>query len=352
MEYRTCTIAINKISLLLLLLFAYGMLLDGKKLAEFDESFKGTEIHFDNKQLYIIDKMQRKIHIYSRKDFNKLAEFGRHGMGPGELNIVGKVTLTDNELVINSFPRLLFFSKKGKYLNETKVIAEAGSFVPLGNNFIGTIYPHSPSDEWRAKMQYTLFNHKLKKKKKIHLTEFTKFSLFSDNKDTVYWVRDCLEHQVYKNRLFISSTDTGFYFSVFDSDGDKLYEINREYKKRKVTSEEQQWMLEKEKKRVGIERWKQITAVRRFIFPECYPAFQKFFIENDTIYILKYSHINSRDVLFLDLKGKLLRKKTITNPKTLKILENYRFVFRMGKLYYMLDNAETEMWELHVENFN
>ncbi len=340
------------LSLLLLFSIVLSPGLNARKLAEFNENFKGTEIHFDNKQLYIVDKIQRKIHIYLRRDFKKISEFGRHGMGPGEFNNIGTVIITNNTININSFPKLLFFSKQGTFMKEINGKGEAGGFRPLGNNFVGSFNPPSPPKNRRAQIQYCIYDTKLVKKKDIFLTDFTKFALFPRGKSIIYWIRDCIKESVYNDRLYIGTTDKGFYFAVFDNDGQKLYEINRDYKKQKITRDEQKRMLDNEKKRVGKEQWKQITAHREYVFPEYYPAYQKFFIDNGKLYVIKFQKKNTREILILDLKGNLLRKRTISNPEILEQLVLGRFAFRMGKLYVMLDNAETEMWELHVANID
>jgi thioredoxin-related protein len=133
----------KKFAKTILLLLVSVVFIWADKLAEVQDNFHRPSILIDNNQLYVWDKVLRKICIYSRKGFDKIAEFGRQGQGPGEFIGINKVTINKDSILVSSFPKLCLFSKKGKLHKELKSRTNAGSFIPFGSNFVGKSYPHT-----------------------------------------------------------------------------------------------------------------------------------------------------------------------------------------------------------------
>ena len=50
-------------------------------------------------------------------------------------------------------------------------------------------------------------------------------------------------HQVWKTQVFIGDTSRGFYFAVFDNQGNQLYEIKKEYIKIPVSEKNRQYEI-------------------------------------------------------------------------------------------------------------
>jgi hypothetical protein len=339
----------NKYTPVLLLLFS-AIFMWAEKLAEFQDNFKVPYILIDNNQIYIWDKFLRKICIYSRRGFDKIAEFGRQGQGPGEFIGIHKVILSNDSVLVNSFPKLCFFSKKGKLQKELKSPTNAGSYIPLGSNFVGISYPHTNHTDKNVKILFSLFNSSLEKKKDIFLTKSRVFVTYGKSKATVYWVNDCTKAFVYDEKLYIGSTDKGYFIIVFDLNGNTLYEIKRIYKKRKVTDEYKKYRTDNFKNSLSEMEWKQYKERYDVAFPDYFPAYASFFVDDGKIYVFDYPGIKKNDIQILDLKGNLLKNKNIPIENVSSSIIGDRYSIRSGKFYYLEENENTENWELHVIN--
>jgi hypothetical protein len=344
-----------KILLLFCLLQFFTVQLNSEVvLTELDETFKRPLILMDGEYICICDSVLNKFCIYSKKDFSKTTEFGRKGEGPGESIHIDSVTLNGDAIVVSNFPKLSIFSKKGKLKKELRSPPDTGSFIPLERNFVGTKYPTNanPTAE-NGKIAFVLFNSKLEKHKVIFTSKLIKIGKPGKTKWIAYWVRDCLKPVVYGERLYIGKTDEGFCFIVFDSEGNKLYELNRKYKKRRITDEYKKWRIDLYKKYGGESRWKEYKARTDIAFPEYFPAYINFFIDDAKIYTLKYPcpKKKEQEILILDLKGNLLDRRNIPLREG-SIGEHRTSFLYKGKLYYLRENEETEKWEICFENID
>jgi hypothetical protein len=312
---------------------------------QFKDNFKAPTLLMDENQIYVCDRVLRKIAIYKRDNLQKVAEFGRKGQGPGEFIGISNVSLSKEYIYVASYPKLCVFSKGGKLIKEKKGPVEAGGFIPFGKNFIGKSYPGSHPLDDKVKIQYTLFDGNLEKKKDIFLTEIKKYVMHKGGKEIVLWIRDCVDAIVYKERLYIGTTEKGFYFAVFNLDGNILYEIKKDEKKRRITNNEKQNILDGAKKSMGEIRWKAYKSRCEIIFGEYYPAYKAFFINDDKIYVFRFPEDEKYEIVILDLKGNTLER----NFKPVKELGNIGTGFNYiqgGKYYRILENDEEEVWEI------
>lgn len=339
--------SMKKIVIFILALVFVHTFAHTEKLAEFDDVFKNPNILMDNKQLYIWDSVLLKVNIYSRRGFKKITEFVRRGEGPGEVNFINTVSITDKHVCITSQPKVCFFSKNGEFIEEIKGPSDAGGFIPFLNNFVGQSYPRSKHMDEKGKIQFSLFDSNLKKKKDIFLTESRKIVRYGKRKTVVSWINDCTRPVVSDDRLYIASTDSGFYIAVFDSEGNKLYEINKPYEKRWVTNADKQRMIESARKTYSDSEWEEYKARYEIWFPEYFPAFANFTVHNGKIYIFSYPEAKSQETFIFDLTGTLQKHRRVDVKKPLRCIPYGKFVFRFGWTYFLEENEDTGNWELH-----
>ncbi len=345
---RNMVITMKKTVILLLAVVLLSICARAEKIAEFQDLFKNPNILLDNKQLYIWDKTLLKINVYSRRGFEKVTEFGKKAAGPGEFNFISNVAINDKFIFVSSFPKLCFFSKTGKFQKEIKGPTDAGGFIPFGRNFIGKSYPRTKHTDVMGKILFSLFDSNLKKKRDVFIADSKKFVVFTKKKDIVSWVRDCTKAVQYNDKLIIGVSGKGFYFCVFDLEGKKLYEIEKEYEKRSITEEYKRKRIEEARNRWGEAEWRQYTARMDITFPEYFPAFSNFAVSNGKIYVFKHPKDKELEVVILDLKGNFLKAKRIPFNSALYRLQYGNFSFRFGRMYYLVDNEDTENWELHM----
>ncbi|MCP4219496.1 MAG: hypothetical protein GY765_32980 [bacterium] len=341
----------RKLLIIWLMLLCAGIIAHAKKVAEFEEVLKDPFVLLDNKQIYLWSRSSCKFYIYSRKDNKKIAEFGRRGEGPGEFMTVTEVSLTKDFLVISNFPKVSFFTKKGELVKEIKRPSNAGGFVPIGENFIGASYPSVERKAKKGKTLYSLYDDDLEKIKDIRTVQFRKYITYGGKKQQASLLNDYFEGFVYKDSFYIGATDNGFYFFVCDQEGNKLYEISKTYKKRRVTKSDKLHTLDRLRKAIGEAEWKKRKMYLEYTFPEFYPAYANFYIDNDKIYVFPFPETNRQGVVIMDLKGNVLKTKYIdhiSTAETKACIEMGRFTMRYGKIYYLKDNYEDDNLELHA----
>ena len=329
---------------LIIILISTGLITQGKKIISLTgENFKKPIIRVDDRQFYIIDPSLVKGVIYDRSNLKKVAQFGGYGQGPGEMTYIHNVTLNDKYIYVSDFTKLCIFSKQGRLIKELKGPFRTTNYIPFGDNFVGTHY--LPGDHYaiKSKIQFSLFDGNLKKKKDLFVTEIHNAVTFTKGKDLVYWFRDCFEAFINKNNLVVGTTEKGFYFAVFNLNGDKLYDIIRDEKKRKVTEKEKKGIIDNFSLSMGKEKWNQYKATKEIIFADYYPAYHGFFVKDDKIYVFLYPQFGVIEIMILDLKGNLL-KRSYLFVLAIGAEMKYIDIFK-GKLYNVIENNEE--WELN-----
>jgi hypothetical protein len=336
----------KKFVVTIIILLTLGPAAQGKKLGSFSEVyFKRPMLRLDDKHVYIVDQGLKKGYIYDRTNLKKVAEFGKKGQGPGEFISITYVSIDDEYIYISTFPKLCIFSKEGKLIKELKGPAKTGKYIPLGKNFVGTFYlPSLPDDDY-VKTQIRLFDANLQKKKDLLLTKIHSFVKFQKGKEIIYKFPDCVESVVYKDKLYVGSTEKGFYFAVFNSDGEKLFDIKKEENKRRFTEEEKGRIRKAMKIGMGEENWKIFNTSKELIFGDYYPSYKAFFVNDDNIYVFRYPLQNGLyEILIFSLKGELIKKKFMSIMDCDDVESKYSFIYK-GKLYQMRETEEE--WELH-----
>lgn len=306
--------------------------------------FKTPILRVDDTQFYIVDQELKKGFIFDRETFKKVAEFGGPGQGPGEFSGISGLALNDKYIYVTNFPKLSVFSKQGQLIKEIKLTSFVGSLKPIGEDFIGHWFRRRTKREDPVKIQFSLYDAGLNKKKDLFYTEIEKYVDFIGGKKIIYWIRDCAESFVYKDSIYIGTTEKGFYFSVFDQKGNKLYDIKRDYKKRYISEKVKKKALEKMRKGWGEEKWSQVEVIIR----DCYPAYKAFFVSDDKIYVFGFPLLNF-EINILDLEGNLLKKKSIPYNELYSISSRYGCMHN-GKMYKLLEMRdcfainETDIW--------
>ena len=323
--------------ILIIILLTLGVLSEGKKIGTFpDGYFKMPILRLDDSIVCIMDRVLLKGHIYDRKTLKKIAEFGGKGQGPGEFAGISQTVLDDKYIYVSSSPKLCIFSKKGKFIKEFRVPIKTERFMPLGNdNYVATYIVPSNRQVTRAKTKYQLFDENLKLIKSFFTSEFHAFFQILNGQEIVYMFRDCEGAVVYKNKIYIGNSDKGFYFAVFNQNGEKLYEITRDEKKRILSSKNKEMILKYFK---TSPPWRGQHPNRKIVIRDVIPAFQAFFVNDDRIYVFTYPQKSGcYDIFILDLKGNLLKKRKISINEIYNVGTTFSYIHR-GKLYFVKDS--------------
>jgi len=321
--------------------------------AEFEEVYKRPLLQYiDDKNIYINGSNEQTINIYTRKECRLKIKFGGKGEGPGEFRIIQGFKVYEDFIFINSPGKNSYFSKKGELLKEVRCPPALVPCLPVGDNFITREYSLPTVKDINnsfMEIKTVLVGSDFKEKKilfsKSLNTKYT-YNAKTGKKEARLFPESCT-FKIYKNNIYIGySSMDGFFFTVFDSSGNKLYEINRPYIKRKIPDALKDVIRNRKEKY----RQRGSNLEVEILFFEYFPSFCTFSVANDKIYVFLYPEIDKQRILILDLKGKLIDVSLI--PFDLQSLEKFSFrilysnIVHNGEKYYIKDNFETSKWEL------
>jgi hypothetical protein len=326
----------NMIYIMVSIFICGGISLFPERLATFPEIMKPTSIAVDNNQLYICERSS--IYLYSTTDFKLVKKFGRQGEGPGEFKNGPILKVFPDYLLINSIGKVIYFTRDGEFLKEKKTTGPFTYMVfPLGENFVG-LEGKFNREAKKSSTAITLFDKDIKSIKV--LAESERKTPGRSGSIEMEITHDYLGHDVCGENVYIGETKNGFCFEVFNSKGDKLYRIDKEYEKLEVTDEYKKKFIEEMKEWSFYKRLKDRV---KFTCRKYFPAFSNFRINNKKIYVFTYKEKDEKpEVIIMDLKGNIL-KKTFLPDKGIFSIDNDRF-------YYLKENEEEEVWELFVES--
>jgi hypothetical protein len=133
--------------------------------------------------------------------------------------------------------------------------------------------------------------------------------------------------------------------AVFDSKGKEINRVNLlEVDKIKMTEQYKKELMERAKRQPS---YKMIESMYNIIFPEYFPGFYRFAVDNGKVYFLTYLRKDDkREMIIADLKSKKF-KRTFVPWVENGVHTNFSIV--NDKFYYIKENEEEEVWELHME---
>jgi len=313
----------------------------------------------DGKELYVIEGAS--IFVYSLDDLRFLRKFGKEGNGKGELPIpfegANTIRLFPAYLLAESERKLIFFSRDGSVIKERSKPWEAIQITPVGKNFVSEKYFHD-TDTNIQYMKIMLYNEDLEEIKEIYREKWFQQYRTRDKKNfQIELFSDYLNFEVYDGKIFVEKSPGGFLIDVYDSEGNKLYSIQKECKKDRVSEADRTAAFarlrndNKAKLMIRIMgNWEEVLKRMKVVYPTFKPPIWDIEIDNGKLYVQTFKRKeNSDEFIIMDLEGNILR--TVYLPVFLRpgVEENIYGVryqtFAGDKFYYLKENKGA--WELH-----
>lgn len=327
---------------LVAIFFLLASVVNGENTIPMPDLMRPGQIYVNNNRIYIVDGIE--ICMYSAKDFRFQKKFGREGEGPREFKSeVSKLFFTDTYFMVNSAGRVSYFTPAGEYIKEkNSKHPRAGNYLPVSNAYVG--------------LQVVGENNRLFKVVSIFDSDFNRVKELCRIEDDFRpgkEYRTFIEPQLYEvcdDNIYVTFSKE-FLVTVYNSAGEKLVAISRDYERVKVT--------EAHKKAVDFffrtdEYYKRYyNRIKPLLtFPAYLPAIRYIFCSPGKLYVQTYRTVDGKAELFIyDLSGKFLKRTFISfieeefsyNDMLLPPLHT----IHRDKLYQLLEN-EDEEWELHV----
>ena len=336
-----------KKAMLFLLVVFTAVFSFAEKLAVLPEAAKPEWLVVDGDRVYAVEKLT--VYAYEMKDFKLVKQFIKKGEGPAEAKSSIYLKASQDGLSVIQRGKIMFFSRDGVLKEEKKILDSISRVTYLGENLVGTL--HNIDQENKAQyMSINIFDKEFNPIKMLRKGKsYDLFTAPGGGKRDLVVIGETLAFEVYKNNIYAVDTQRGFSITVFDKEGNQLYEINKEYKKIKVPESFKENYLQRFKKNPAV--WERTQKMMNFVFPDYYPAIYRFWVKDEKIYVFTYEtkeakpeedNPGERNLLVLDLKGNILKQMFVPDEGLKSFIDNDGF-------YYLVENEKDEAWELHVQ---
>jgi len=297
-------------------------------------------IQADSRQLYITE--QHSIYIYSLKDFRLTKKFGKSGEGPQEFKVsrfsAGRIYihLEPEVLLVNSLKKISYFTEQGDFIKEIRTLS-GSRFVPIGSGFAAHGFITENRIGYRT---VNLHGKDLKKIKELYREEVGQMG---KDINPVTLMKPLLFY-VSGGKLLIGGKDGVIY--VFDGNGSPINSIRPQYEPVPFSGERQRQFESDFKRHPRFSSLYEVVK-KQLKYPEYFPLMRDFHAADKKVYIRTYKKAKGESEFFIfTIEGKLL-KRIMLPVKEKDALESYPFTIQNEKLYQLVDNEQTEEWELH-----
>jgi hypothetical protein len=278
------------------------------------------------------------IYIYSLKNYKLVKKFGKQGEGPQEFKKkIDNIVIGNDEIMVSSMGRVSYFTFDGRFKRERNDIYNIGwAFSPIRDKFVGRGFKKEGKQDY-----YTLsiFDSNLKRIKTFCQKKTEGFRVFSGPK---YFL-------VHDDKVFVGF-EKDFLIDAFNGAGESIFSIKRQnYEKIKVEDVHKKEVYNFFRANPWTKgRYKWYLA--NIEFPAFFSAIRDFYTSDKRIYIRTYKKVNNKTEFFIyDTNGKFI--KIIFVP----FIERGGFEFgytlhtiKNHKLYQLVENDDTDEWDLHA----
>lgn len=351
----------RKVVLVLVVLLVAVPVLQAKKLGVLPELLIPDAMAVSGERLFVVQGAT--FLVYSLKDLKLVSQFGGKGEGPNELIkspiFPNNIREVEDKLVAEGLNKVILYSKDFKPLKEVRKKKIMFRVVPVGENYAALKLAPS-QDSKKVILALSVYDSELNEIKELYRQENV------DRRGEIIMLRDTVNFAVYKKKIYIEKSAKGFLIDVLDSNGNKLYEIKKEYRVQKVTEEDKKVMKETLKEDVALQGaarrvggWENFEKQMTFTFPDNYPVIKDISVINDKIYVSTFEKKGDKEkYIIMDLKGKILKNTYMPIPKNSSFLartmgrQTRSFGISNGNYYYLVENEEEEQWEIYVTEIN
>jgi hypothetical protein len=342
----------KKITLTIIcILFTLSLQLFPGKLAVLPELSTPSSLKIEGQKLFVMDGVN--IYVYSISNFQLLKKFGKLGEGPGEFipnrEIPVQFHLLSNQVVVNASNKIIHFSNEGELIKEKRYSFFSPQVVPLGDNYVSVKFVAQGNGFWGY--QVVLLSQTFTELKILCHSQRPR----PKTSQRGISIPRFIFIQCYKNRILVLDQKDTSLIHQFDDKGNRLKPIMTGLAKLKLTQSKKNEIVDwfKAGKKSMIYNIPPNMVEKLIDFPEALPSIRNFQVEGGLLYLQTYnSREDSGEFFIIDFKGHIKYKGFLPAAAVEKVQmgPGARYCFHEKKYYYLLDNAETETWELHMES--
>ncbi len=331
---------------LVLFLIICSVMSFAEKAAVFPDLLRPLDLIIDTNRIFISD--YPAVYIYSLKDFQLIKKFGKKGEGPGEFKAWPgrfKINLQPDYIFVNCDNKFFYFTKEGNLIKEINNRGIGYLFSGFKDMLVGR------RSEQVSGIVYTplvLFDSQLKP-----IKELARIKRAGTGNQFRAFHRS-FNVEASNDKIFVI-LGTEFLIKIFDYKGKLLHVIDKENPKNRVRTNDVHKKAYHEHMRLTSPIYPQIKNL--IVFPDYLPAVRDrcglhydYHQEKEKLYAITLKMQNDRtECLVFDPRGTLL--KTVYLPlveKNVARLSLSPLDIKDGKLYQLIENEDTEEYELHI----
>jgi hypothetical protein len=292
-------------------------------------------------RMYIVENSVAA-HIYTLgpKGAAFVKTFGREGQGPGEFDFLYLIRVFKDHLDLPGSQKLARFSLDGDYVGEVAVTVGAfkGAVYRLGEGYVVRDFNF---DDRGTTTTIRLYDKDFKLVKEIGARKtsqgLTKLNL----------VADYFAPRVVGDRIYVIDAAKESIVTVYDRNGIRQKEIRLSLAPIKMTAALREAIV----KPIREDRDRRMSWAdyeKMLYFPDQTPGLDYFEVVDGKFVARTYLYRkNSVEFAVFDQQGRELKRLGL--PFTGRISNGVLFCFYQGRYFYLRENAEEEVWELHSE---
>jgi len=292
-------------------------------------------------RMYIVEDSVA-VHIY-KLDANGAAfvkTFGREGQGPGEFDFIYSVRPFKDHLDVPGSHKLARFSPDGDYLSEVPVTVGVfkGAAFRLGD---GYVVRDLNFDEKGMTTTIRLYD------KDFKLIKDVGARTSAGGLDKINLVSDYYSVRVAGDRLYVIDASQDSVVTILDRNGALQKEVHLPLAPFRMTDELKAAIIKPVKDSWDrTMRWEDYE--KRLFFPSQAPGLDHFEVSDGRFIVRTYKYSGDKvEFVLFDEGGRELQRQYL--PFTGRLSNGLLFCFYQGRYYYLRENAEEEVWELHAE---
>ena len=292
-------------------------------------------------RMYIVENSVAA-HIYTLdpKGVSFVKTFGREGQGPGEFDFIYTIRPFKDHLDIPGAYKLARFSLEGDYLGEVTVTVDAfkGGVYRLGDGFVvrGVNF-----DEKGATTTIRLYD------KNFRLVKDIGARTASASLAKINLVADYFAPRVVCDQLYVIDAAQDSVVTVYDRNGVEQKKIRLPLEPVKMTAALKDAIIKPVREGwTGPMRWADYE--KRLFFPSQTPGLDYFEVLEGKFVARTYKYRQDKVefALFDELGREFWR---LDLPFTGRLSNGILFCFYQGRYFYLRENPQEEVWELHAE---
>lgn len=316
----------------------------------------GYSFHADGNELFLVNG--HSIFVYDLDPVKLKFKIGQKGNGPADFKYRPLLYVYPEYIVALDYTKSLWFSRKGELL-KTKNYSDFADFntnqemrlLPVKNHYIRIVADHDLCTQ-----SVYLLDERFEQIALLHEGLFDWWPPSPPNPADVKnfkLIHHTMDAAVRGDRIYIYDSSRGFFIKIYDHTGELLntFSHNGERCKR-ITDEYKVKAIDSILGREPKGYYNKIPK-ESFIFYTFYPPIESLRMAEDFLFATTYLETDQgHEIIVMDLAGQIIKRIYPRLPSfkyTKSLLTKDLYAFDQGKLYQLVQNKSTKLWELHID---